>query len=77
MMINIRRIRWMYRTFGLGMAIRSAAYDIVAVLAYIGYCLTLPFQFLWLLWRGRNKSILQIESRVKKNDIFIKKRCRF
>ena len=76
-MINRPRILWIYRTFGLGMAIRSAAYDIVAVLAYMGYCLTLPFQFFWLLWRGRNKSILQIESRVKKNDIFIKKTCRF
>lgn len=62
MMINIRRIRWMYRTFGLAMAIRSAAYDIVAVLAYMGYCLTLPFQFFWLLWRGREKGKSQIKS---------------
>ena len=57
-MINRPRILWMYRTFGLGMAIRSAAYDIVAVLAYIGYCLTLPFQFFWLLWRGTQKDKL-------------------
>lgn len=57
-MINIRRIIWMYRTFGLAMAIKSAAYDIVAVLAYIGYCLTLPFQFFWLLWRGQGKGRL-------------------
>ena len=57
MMINIRRIRWMYRTFGLAMAIRSAVYDIVAVLAYMGYCLTLPFQFILILykrvWNGK------------------------
>lgn len=57
-MINIQRIRWTYEHFGLAMAIRSAAYDIVAVLAYMGYCLTLPFQFFWLLWRGMQKDKL-------------------
>lgn len=50
-MINIQRIRWFYEHFGLAMAIRSAAYDVVAVLAFAGYCLTLPFQFFWLLYR--------------------------
>ena len=54
-MINIQRIRWMYDNFGLGMAIKSAAYDIVALLAYMGYCLTLPFQFFWILWRQIRK----------------------
>ena len=57
-MINIRRIRWMYETFGVASAIRSAAIDIVALLAYTGYCLTLPFQFLWILWREIRKGKL-------------------
>ena len=51
-MINIRRIRWFYENFGMASAIRSAAIDIVALLAYMGYCLTLPFQLFWLLYRG-------------------------
>ena len=51
-MLNITRIKWMYENFGVGMAIRSAAIDIAALLAFTGYCLTLPFQFLWILWRG-------------------------
>ena len=51
-MLNITRIKWMYENFGVGMAIRSAAIDIVALFAYIGYCLTLPFQFFWMLYRG-------------------------
>ena len=49
-MLNIRRIRWMYENFGVASAVKSAAYDIVALLAYMGYCLTLPFQFFWKLW---------------------------
>lgn len=53
-MINIRRIRWMNENFGLAMAVKSAAYDIIALLAYMGYCLTLPFQFVWILYKGRN-----------------------
>ena len=51
-MLNTKRIKWMYEHFGLAMAIRSAGYDILAILAYIGYCLTLPFQFFWILFRG-------------------------
>jgi hypothetical protein len=51
-MINIKRIRWFYEHFGMASAIRSAAIDIIAILAYTGYCLTLPFQFFWILWRG-------------------------
>lgn len=61
-MLNIQRIIWTYEHFGLAMAIRSAAYDVVAVLAYMGYCLTLPFQFFWLLWRGQEKGKSQIQS---------------
>ena len=52
-MINIERIKWMYENFGLEAAIKSACIDIVALLAFTGYCLTLPFQFLWLLLRGK------------------------
>ena len=51
-MINYTRIKWMYENFGMASAIRSAAIDIVALLAYTGYCLTLPFQFFWMLYRG-------------------------
>ena len=50
-MINIERIRWTYEHFGLWSAVRSAAIDLVALMAFAGYCLTLPFQFLWLLYR--------------------------
>ena len=57
-MINIQRIIWTYHNFGVGMAIRSAAIDIVALLAFTGYCLTLPFQFFWILWRQIRKGLL-------------------
>lgn len=50
-MLNIGRIKWMYENFGMGMAIRSAAIDVVALLIYIGYTLTLPFRFFSILWR--------------------------
>ena len=50
-MLNYTRIKWMYRTFGVGMAARSAAYDLLAILAFAGYCITLPFRFLWILWK--------------------------
>ena len=50
-MLDIQRIKWFYEHFGLGSAIKSAAIDIVAVLAYMGYCLTLPFQFFWFLYK--------------------------
>ena len=42
----------MYQHFGFAMAARSAGYDMLAILAYIGYCLTLPIQFFWILWKG-------------------------
>jgi hypothetical protein len=54
-MLNIRRIEWMYENFGVAAAVKSATYDLIAFLAYMGYCLTLPFQFLWLLLRGKKK----------------------
>ena len=54
-MINIERIKWMYENFGVAAAIRSACIDIVALLGFMGYCLTLPFQFVWLLLRGKSK----------------------
>ena len=50
-MINIRRIIWTYHHFGLWSAIKSAAIDLVALMALAGYCLTLPFQFFSLLYR--------------------------
>ena len=57
-MINIRRIIWTYHHFGLWCAVKSAAIDIVALMAFAGYCLTLPFQFLWILCRGRGEGRL-------------------
>lgn len=54
-MLNYTRIKWMYEHFGVGMALRSIGYDLLAILAYIGYCLTLPFQFFWILWRQIRK----------------------
>lgn len=57
-MLNMTRIKWMYDNFGLASAIRSAAIDIAALLAFTGYCLTLPFQFLWILWRQIRKGKL-------------------
>ena len=47
----------MYDNFGLVSAIRSAGIDLVALLAYMGYCLTLPFQFLWILYKGRKNKL--------------------
>ena len=57
-MINAKRIKWMYDNFGVEMAIRSAAIDIVALLAFTGYCFTLPFQFVLILWRQMRKDKL-------------------
>lgn len=50
-MVNIERIKWVYEHFGLASAVKSAAIDLVALMAFAGYCLTLPFQFLWLLYK--------------------------
>ena len=57
-MLNIQRIKWFYEHFGLWSAVKSAAIDIVALMACAGYCLTLPFQFIWILCRGRGKDRL-------------------
>ena len=54
-MLNIRRIKWMYENLGVAAAVKSACIDLVAVIGYMGYCLTLPFQFVWLLLRGKKK----------------------
>ena len=55
-MLNYRPIKLVYHQCGLAAAIEIAikfvAIDILAILAYIGYCLTLPFQFFWILFRG-------------------------
>ena len=50
-MINIRRTIWIYENFGIESACKAFAYDVEALLIYIGYCLTLPIQFLWILLR--------------------------
>ena len=57
-MLDIQRIKWFYEHFGLWSAIKSASVDIVALLAFAGYCLTLPFQFVWILCRGQGKGKL-------------------
>ena len=54
-MINIERIRWMYENFGLVAAIKSATYDLVAILAFMGYCLTLPYKFVKLVVQNMKK----------------------
>ena len=48
-MLNIRRIKWMYENFGLAAAVKSACYDLIAVVGFMGYCLTLPYQFIKIL----------------------------
>ena len=54
-MANIERIKLVYEHCGLaaaiGVAIKFVAIDLVAIGAFAGYCLTLPFQFFWLLYR--------------------------
>lgn len=54
--ISIKRLIWIYENFGLWLAIKSVGYDIIAILGYALYCLTLPFQFIWLFfkfWLGK------------------------
>lgn len=48
-MLNIRRIKWMYENLGLAAAVKSACYDLIAVVGFMGYCLTLPYQFIKIL----------------------------
>ena len=54
-MANIERIKLVYDHCGLAAAIEVAikfvAIDILAILAYMCYCLTLPFRFFYTLWR--------------------------
>jgi hypothetical protein len=45
----------MYENFGLAAAIKSAAYDLVAILAFMGYCLTLPYKFVKLVVQNMKK----------------------
>jgi hypothetical protein len=47
----------MYENFGLAAAIKSAAYDLVANLAFMGYCLTLPFQFVKLVVQNIKRNL--------------------
>ena len=54
-MINIECIKWMYENFGLAAVIESAAYDLIATLAFIGYCLTLPYRFVKLFIQNMKK----------------------
>lgn len=49
-MLNIGRIKWMYENFGMWMAIRSAAIDLVALFIFICYSLILFIRFIWILW---------------------------
>ena len=53
--INIKQLIWAYENFGFGAAIRFFAYGVIAILAFMGYCLTLPFQFIWLVWKNLKK----------------------
>ena len=61
-MANIERIKLVYDHCGLAAAIEVAikfvAIDLVAIGAFAGYCLTLPFQFIWILCRGQGKDRL-------------------
>lgn len=50
-MLNIQRIRWTYEHFGSFAACKSIGYDLIAILAFAGYCLTMPFCFFCLLYR--------------------------
>lgn len=53
--INVKQLIWAYKNFGLGMAVRFFAYGVIAILAFMGYCLTLPFRFIWLVWKNLKK----------------------
>lgn len=50
--MSIKRLIWTYENLGLWAAVRCLGYDIIGILAYIGFCLTLPFHFLWLFWKN-------------------------
>ena len=57
-LINMRVIRWTYENFGLVATLKRIGVSLVAFLAFVGYCLTLPFQFFWILWRQIRKGKL-------------------
>ena len=44
----------MYEHFGMASAVKSIGYDLIAILAFAGYCLTLPFRFVWILWKEQD-----------------------
>lgn len=54
-MINIEQIKWIYQHFGAVCACKALVYDIEALLLYILYTMTLPFQFILILCRGKDK----------------------
>ena len=49
MIIKFKRIKWMYENFGLVAAIKSAGIDVLALLAFMGFCLTLPYHFVRIM----------------------------
>ena len=53
--INVKQLIWAYKNFGLGMAVRFFDYGVITILAFMGYCLTLPFRFIWLVWKNLKK----------------------
>ena len=55
-MINIERIKWIYQNFGLAAAIKSAGYDLFALLGFMGYCLTLPYLFVKIFVQNIKRS---------------------
>ena len=55
-MIKIKRIKWMYENFGLVAAIKSAGIDVLALLAVMGFCLTLPYHFVRILVQNLRRS---------------------
>ena len=54
-MLSIRRTIWIYENFGMVCACKALVYDIEALLLYILYTMTLPFQFILILCRGKDK----------------------
>jgi aspartyl/asparaginyl-tRNA synthetase len=49
---SIKRLIWTYANFGLWMTIKCIGLDIISILAYVGLFLTLPFKFIWLLFKN-------------------------
>ena len=55
-MIKFKRIKWMYENFGLVAAIKSAGIDVLAFLAFMGFCLTLPYHFVRIVVQNLRRS---------------------